>query len=106
MSKWIDVCRADELTPGNWEMADLEHAEIAVFNLDGQFYAIEDICSHDGGYLMGGKIEGDQIICPRHNAHFSIKSGEALSPPAYEPIATFPVRIKEGRIQVLDEQQN
>jgi len=75
---------------------------VAVFNLDGQFYAIEDVCTHDGGELASGTLEGDTIVCPRHGARFSVRTGEVLAPPAYEPVSVFPVRVESGRIQVRD----
>ncbi len=73
---------------------------IAVFNLGGRYFAIEDICSHEA--LSHGEINGEQITCPRHAARFSIISGEALCPPAYEPVATFPVRIDDRIVRVRD----
>ena len=65
MAEWIDVARIDELTPGNRKIIMTDVAEIAVFNLDGEFFAIEDVCTHDGGELASGVCDGDQIICPR-----------------------------------------
>ncbi len=76
---------------------------VAVFNLDGELHAIEDICTHDGGELASGVVDGDAIVCPRHGARFSIRTGEVLAPPAYEPVAVFPVRIEKGRVQVRDD---
>ena len=67
-----------------------------LFNLDGQYYAIADVCTHDAGQLSGGTVEGDIIVCPRHGARFCIRTGEALSAPAYEPTDTFPVRVHDG----------
>ena len=84
-------------------MADVDGARIAVFNLEGRYYAIEDICTHDGGILTGGSVEGDQIVCPRHGARFSIRTGEALAPPAFEPAAVFPVRVSDGEVEVRDD---
>jgi 3-phenylpropionate/trans-cinnamate dioxygenase ferredoxin subunit len=103
MSDWVDVALADELQPGDFRIVDIDDVEIAVINCDGRFYAIEDVCTHDGGELTGGEIEGCEIECPRHGARFNIKTGEALSAPAYEPIATFPVRIEGGIVQVRDD---
>ena len=103
MSDWVTVARADELAPGQWRVADIEDARIVVFNIDGEYYAIEDVCTHDGGQLTGGEIEGDEIVCPRHGARFCVRTGEALSAPAYEPTATFPVRVDGGVVQVRDE---
>jgi 3-phenylpropionate/trans-cinnamate dioxygenase ferredoxin subunit len=103
MSDWIPVCPLSELPPGAHRVVDVDGAPVAVFNLAGELYAIEDVCTHDGGILTGGPIEGDQIVCPRHGARFSIRTGEALSPPAFEPTASFPVRIESGIVQVRDE---
>ncbi|MFT4798984.1 MAG: 3-phenylpropionate/trans-cinnamate dioxygenase ferredoxin subunit [Cryomorphaceae bacterium] len=103
MNEWIAVARAEELTPFDRRIVDLDGTQIVVFNLDGQYYAIEDVCTHDGGQLTGGSVEGDQIICPRHGARFCIRTGAALSAPAYEPTSTFPVRIQNGVVQVRDD---
>lgn len=100
MSEWIDVCSEDELKPGERKIVFSEVAEIAVFNLEGEYFAIEDVCTHDGGELASGRCEGDQIICPRHGARFCIRDGRALTPPAYEDVEAFPVRIESGRVQV------
>lgn len=102
MSDWIDVAPQAEIPPGAWRCVELEGAEIAVFNFDGDYYAIENICTHDGGILTGGALEGDEIICPRHGARFSIKTGKVLAPPAYEDVTTFPVRVEAGTVQVRD----
>lgn len=102
MSDWIDVAPASEIPPGSWRSIDLEGTSVAVFNLEGEYYGIEDVCTHDGGILTGGTIERDEIVCPRHGAHFSIKTGEALTPPAYENLTAFPVRVQQGVIQVQD----
>lgn len=102
MSDWIDVAPQNEFTIGSWRSVDIDGTQIAVFNLDGSYYAIEDVCTHDGGILTGGAVEGDQIICPRHGARFSIKTGCVLAPPAYEDVTTFPVRVHEGSVQVRD----
>jgi 3-phenylpropionate/trans-cinnamate dioxygenase ferredoxin subunit len=76
---------------------------IAMFKLDRECFTIEDVCTHDGGQLTGGTIEGGEIVCPRHGARFSIRTGEALAAPAYEPVAKFPVRVENGVIQVRDD---
>lgn len=103
MSDWVNVAKASEFPPGTWKTVDVDDVLIAVFNLDGQFYAIEDICTHDGDTLTGGEVEGNQIICPRHGARFDITTGEVLAEPAYEDLPTFPVRIEAGMVQVKDD---
>ncbi len=102
MSDWVDVAPLEELDPGTFRVVEIEDTTVAVFNIDGELYAIEDVCTHDYGQLTGGSIEGNEIVCPRHGAHFDIKTGEALSPPAYEPVETFPVRVEDGVVQVRD----
>ena len=102
MSDWITVAKVGELAPGSHRVVDVDGAAVVVFNLGGEYYAIEDVCTHDGGQLTGGTVEGDEVVCPRHGARFSIRTGEALAAPAYEPVAKFPVRVENGMIQVRD----
>ncbi len=82
---------------------DVDDIAVAVFNVDGEYYAIEDVCTHDGSELTGGCIEGEEVICPRHGARFNLRTGEALTPPAYEPVPTLPVRVEAGMVQVMDD---
>jgi 3-phenylpropionate/trans-cinnamate dioxygenase ferredoxin component len=100
-SDWVDVEAVGAFKPGTRLVVEVDGTMVVVFHHeDGYFYAIEDICTHDGGELATGKLEGDQIICPRHGARFCIKTGEVLSPPAYESIRSFPVRVKDNMVQV------
>ena len=103
MSDWVDVAKKQDLGPGAWRTVDVNDVLIAIFNIDGKYYAIEDTCTHDGETLAGGEIEGCEIICPRHGARFDITTGEVLSEPAYEDLETFPVRVEDGMVQVRDE---
>lgn len=103
MSEWITVATVDELAPGTSKVVDVDGAVVAVFNINGEYFAIEDVCTHDGGELASGVIEGDQVVCPRHGARFCVRTGDALSAPAYEPTAKFPVRIENGAVQVRDD---
>lgn len=103
MSGWVTAALPGALAPGQWRVVDVEGTQIVVFNIDGDYHAIEDVCTHDGGQLTGGEIEGDQIVCPRHGARFCIRTGEALTAPAYEATAKFPVRIANGEVQVRDD---
>ena len=103
MSDWVKVARVEDMPPGAWRVVDVDDAPIAVFNLAGEFYAIADICTHDGGQLTGGTVEGAEIVCPRHGARFCIRTGEALTAPAYEPTDVFPVRVVDGHVEVRDD---
>jgi 3-phenylpropionate/trans-cinnamate dioxygenase ferredoxin subunit len=81
----------------------IHNLPITVFHVNGEFCAIEDVCTHDGTVLTSGSpIEGDEIVCPRHGARFCVRTGEALSAPAYEPTATFPVKVEGGKVYVRD----
>ncbi|MFQ5994435.1 MAG: Rieske (2Fe-2S) protein [Acidiferrobacterales bacterium] len=103
MSDWVDVAAVTEFPQGTSRVVDVDGALIAVFNLDGEYFAIEDLCTHDGGELASGAVEGEEIICPRHAARFNIKTGDVTAPPAYEPVATFPTRVHAGKVQVKDD---
>ena len=103
MSDWVTVAKAGEIAPGEWRVVDAEGTQIVVFNVGGELSAIEDVCTHDGGRLTGGAVNGEEIVCPRHGARFSVRTGQALCGPAYDPTAKFPVRIENGEIQVRDD---
>lgn len=103
MSDWVDVIEEEAFAPDDRIVIDLEGAAVAVFNLEGEYFAIEDVCTHDGAEIASGLVEDDQIICPRHGARFCIRTGEVLSPPAYEDLYRFPVRVENGMIQVRDD---
>ncbi|NIP71775.1 MAG: non-heme iron oxygenase ferredoxin subunit [Gammaproteobacteria bacterium] len=103
MADWIDVCGAEEIPCGGYRVVDVNDDEVAVFNIDGELHAIEDVCTHDGGELTGGEREGYEVICPRHGARFDVRTGAVTAPPAYEPVHKFPARVHEGRIQIRDD---
>ncbi|MEY8200556.1 MAG: non-heme iron oxygenase ferredoxin subunit [Colwellia sp.] len=103
MSKWIEVFPASDLKPGRHTLVDLAGVELLLVNIDGELFAIENVCSHDGGELSDGKINGNEITCPRHFARFNLKTGAVLCPPAFEDINTYAVRIVDGSVQVSDE---
>lgn len=103
MSEWMDVMAETALAEGDHVVIDVNGYDVAVFKLEGACYAIEDVCTHDGAEIASGLLDGDEIVCPRHGARFCIKTGKVLCAPAYEDVATFAVRIQEGRIQVCDE---
>ena len=80
--------------------AEVDDSPVVVVRCGEQLYAVEDRCTHDGEPLGGAEVEDCQIICPRHGAQFCLRTGEALTPPAYEPLRTFKVRVENGRILV------
>src|ERR1019366_1302723 len=96
--KWIDAGPTAALADGQAISIPVGRRVIAVARSGAEYFAIEDICTHDGAELVGGEIEGDQIICPRHGARFCLRTGEALTPPAYEPIRVFETKTVNGRL--------
>lgn len=102
MSDWVRVAAVETLPAGGRVVADVDGTPVAVFNLGGQFFAIEDVCTHDGGELASGELRGTEIVCPRHGARFDIRTGAVTAPPAYAPVTAFPVRVNDGWIEVRD----
>lgn len=103
MTDWLDVMAESALAEGENTVVDVDGTDVAIFKIDGHCYAIADLCTHDGGEIASGTLEGDEIVCPRHGARFCVKTGKVTAPPAYENIDCFPVRIEQGRIQVRDD---
>ena len=98
----IDVCPVEELPPGSVKIVRAGSVAVGVYNLDGEYYAIEDRCSHDDGPLAEGEFDPDEavVICPRHGSKFDIRSGRPLSLPAFQPVDTFPVAVEDGWVKV------
>lgn len=102
MTDWIDIGAASALAEGEHLLVDVAGTAVVVFKVGGQCYAIENVCSHDGAEIASGRLEGDEIVCPRHGARFCIKTGAVKCPPAYENIDTFPLRSVNNRLQIRD----
>ena len=100
MSKFVKAARVDEIRPGDKKIVDVDGMLVVIINLEGRFFAIEDVCTHDGGPLGEGELDGDQIICPRHGARFDVRTGAALAMPAFEPVPTYEVRVEDGDVLV------
>jgi 3-phenylpropionate/trans-cinnamate dioxygenase ferredoxin subunit len=92
---WVPAGKVSELPPGRVRLVTgPEDQRIAVCNVDGEFYAIEDVCTHDGGSLDQGELDGVEIECPRHGARFDVRTGAATLMPAVMPVQTYPVRVE------------
>ena len=100
MPRFVRIARTDEIRPGEKRIVDVDGILVVVVNLDGQFYALEDVCTHDGGPLGEGELEDGRIVCPRHGARFDVRTGAALTLPAFEPVPTYQVRLADGDILV------
>ena len=94
MPDFVKVVSRNALPPGAKLMIEIGERSIAVFNVEGSFYAIDDICTHDGGPLADGHFEEVEIQCPRHGARFDIRTGRALCLPAFEPVMTHRVEVR------------
>ena len=98
----LDVCPVEELPPGEMKIVTAGLVSLGVYNLDGDFYAIEDRCSHDDGPLCEGDFDAEAgvAVCPRHGANIDIRTGRPRTLPAVEPVATFPVVVDDGIVKV------
>jgi 3-phenylpropionate/trans-cinnamate dioxygenase ferredoxin subunit len=98
----VDVAPLAELPPGSMKLVEVGLIGIGVYNCDGSFHAIEDRCSHDDGPLCEGTWDTERcrVVCPRHGATFDLRTGRALTLPAYKPVGTFPVVVEDGVVKV------
>ena len=100
MAEFYKVAKVSEVLPGTKHLVEVDFVPVLLFNIDGEFYAMEDVCTHDGGPLAEGFLNGDEIECPRHGARFCVKTGEPLFMPAVEAIECYPVKIEDDDILV------
>ena len=100
MPEFVKVATISELPPGGKKLTEVNGQAIAVFNVDGNFYAIDDVCTHDGGPLADGELIGCEIQCPRHGARFDVRTGKALCFPAFEPVTTHHIEVHSGDVCV------
>lgn len=94
------VCPVEELPSGERLFIELGEDPVVILNINGDVYAIADICTHDDGPLGEGEIEDHEIICPRHGARFDIRSGDVLSLPAVKGVPSYPIRIRDGMVEI------
>jgi 3-phenylpropionate/trans-cinnamate dioxygenase ferredoxin subunit len=99
-AEWVDVASAESIADSASLSVDLDGLAVLVVRCGDDLYAVEDRCTHDGEPLEGAEVESCQIVCPRHGAQFCVRTGEALTPPAYEPLRTFKVRVEKGRVWI------
>lgn len=100
MSNFIAVARVEELPPGTRLHFAFDEETVIVLNVGGEFFAIADLCTHDGGPLEDGGVCDHQIECPRHGARFDIRTGRVTRLPATDAIPTYRVKIEEGLVYV------
>ncbi len=98
--EFVKVATVGEIEPGRAKRVEVGEEAIAVFNLDGEYYAIGDTCSHEEASLSEGDVFGDCVECPLHGSEFDIQTGKALTLPAVLPVPTYPVKLEGDAILV------
>ena len=100
MGRLIKVAETKDLLPGTAKAVEAEGRRIALFNIDGTYYAIDDTCTHRGGPLSEGMLEGTTVACPLHGATYDVTTGSVLGPPASEGVAHYNVQVDGNDIKV------
>ncbi len=98
--EFIEIAPVEDLESGDRLFVEIDEQPIVIFNIAGEYYAIADLCSHDDGPLGDGELEGFDINCPRHGAKFDVRTGDVLSLPAIVDIPAYPVRVRDGQIEI------
>ena len=94
------IAKRTELQPGTTKRVEVDGIDVLLCNVDGTLYAVADVCTHDGGPLDQGELEGSRIMCPRHGALFDVTTGAALTLPAVIPLPTYAVRVDGDDVYV------
>ncbi|MGQ9887416.1 MAG: non-heme iron oxygenase ferredoxin subunit [Aggregatilineales bacterium] len=94
------MATTDEIKPGERMVFEVGRHWVVVFNVDGNYYALRDLCTHDDGPLAEGQLDGCEIECPRHGARFDVRTGEVTAPPAVRPVPSYNVRVVGSEIQI------
>jgi len=98
--EYVAIAPASELPSGEKMFVTVGDKSIVILNIAGSLYAIGDVCSHDDGPLGDGDLEGHEIVCPRHGARFDVRSGQVLALPAAADIPAYPVRVRDGNVEI------
>ena len=104
MAEFIKVAQTTDLGPGEKLLVEYDGEDVGLFNIDGEFYAISDVCTHDDGPLVEGKLDGDCITCPRHGARFNVKTG-VQTMPAFSPVPLYQVTIEGDDILIAPKDE-
>ena len=100
MREFVKVAKADQIAPGRAKCVEVNDQEIAIFNIDGVFHAIDNTCTHDGGPLSEGELDDTHVTCPWHGAVFDVTTGSVLGPPADVGVAKYNTRVDGGDIEI------
>ena len=99
-AKRLDLCATNEVAAGTALKIEIEDLALAVFNLDGEFFVTDDLCTHGPGSLSEGYIDGDVVECNFHNGQFNIRTGEVVMPPCMIPMKTYPTSVENGKVVI------
>ena len=100
MASFVKVAKTSELAPGQGRLVDVNGKPIALFNVDGQLFAIDNACTHRGGSLAEGEVSGHEVTCPLHGASFDVRTGQVAGPPAQRAVACYAVRVTGTDIEI------
>jgi 3-phenylpropionate/trans-cinnamate dioxygenase ferredoxin subunit len=100
MANYITVAKINDVQPGKMKTFKINGKRVLIANLEGTFFATQDVCTHDNGPLGDGELIGEDVECPRHGARFNVKTGKVSALPAMLPIKTLPVKIEGDEIQI------
>ena len=100
MAQFIKVATTDDLADQQAKLVELEGQKIALFRVGEAFYALSDTCTHRGGPLSEGTVEGSEVTCPWHGAKYDIRTGTVLGPPAPQGVRSYPVRVTGADIEI------
>jgi nitrite reductase/ring-hydroxylating ferredoxin subunit len=102
---FVKVAESKDIQPSNMLEVDLEGVSVCIANVGGRYYAIGNVCTHEGGPLADGRLEGYEVECPWHGSKFDIRTGKVTNPPADEPESTYEVQIDGNNILIRKHQQ-
>ncbi len=105
MAEYVKVATLDELPAGTGKAISVDGRRIALFNVGGTVYAIDDTCTHEEASLAEGAVSGEVVACPKHGSRFNLRTGRVLSLPAVIPVNTYPVKVEDGQVLLLPEPQ-
>ena len=100
MGETIKIANTEDVQEGSAIAVDVAGNSVALFNVEGTYYAIDDTCTHQGGPLCEGEVEGTEVTCPWHGATFDLTNGSVLSPPAPDGVAGYKVVVEENEIKI------
>ncbi len=100
MADYVKVATNDELAPGQGKVVEVQGKEIALFNVGGAYFAIDNMCTHEEASLADGEISGFEVTCPLHGAKFDVRSGRVVGPPAYDDVTSYSVRVSGADVEI------